>query len=73
MVTRKDVMKARTPAGGWKRVTLAKWGIAWPPTKGWIERLTGEKSFSDKRNDERLEAKENGLMLWEDERITHDR
>lgn len=41
-VTRKEVYAKRTPAGGWTKAQLAKWGVPWPPTKGWIERLTGE-------------------------------
>lgn len=42
-VTRKEVFAKRTPAGGWTKAQLAKWGVPWPPQKGWIERLTGEK------------------------------
>jgi hypothetical protein len=30
-----EVEAARTPAGGWKRVQLAAWGVPWPPPKGW--------------------------------------
>lgn len=41
-VTRKEVYSKRTKAGGWTRSQLAQWGVPWPPTKGWIERLTGE-------------------------------
>lgn len=25
----------RTPAGGFTQATLAGWGVAWPPVKGW--------------------------------------
>ena len=34
-----DVIAAQTPAGGWTAATLAGWGIAWPPRKGWREDL----------------------------------
>jgi hypothetical protein len=30
-----EILEARSPAGGWTRETLAGWGIAWPPPKGW--------------------------------------
>lgn len=41
-ITRAYVFSKRTKAGGWKKAQLAAWGVPWPPTKGWIERLTGE-------------------------------
>lgn len=41
-VTRDEIMAARTPKGGWTRHTLEGWGIQWPPTKGWIDRLTNK-------------------------------
>lgn len=34
-----EVRKARTKRGGWTRATLAKWGIPWPPPKGWRRAL----------------------------------
>ena len=30
-----DVERGKTAAGGWTRATLASWGVAWPPPKGW--------------------------------------
>jgi hypothetical protein len=38
--TRDEVMALRTVEGGWTAAQLAKWGVSWPPSKGWIERLT---------------------------------
>ena len=39
----KEIDQARTPAGGRTKQQLARWGVAWPPPKGWrndLERLT---------------------------------
>lgn len=38
-VSEADILAARTPGGSWTRATLAKWSVAWPPPKGWKERL----------------------------------
>ena len=35
----REIEDARTPRGGWSRKTLAHWGVAWPPKKGWRQRL----------------------------------
>jgi hypothetical protein len=40
--TRAEVEAARTPRGGFTKATVAQWGVPWPLTKGWIERLLGE-------------------------------
>ena len=34
-----QILAARTPAGSWTRETLAGWGVSWPPTQGWKQRL----------------------------------
>lgn len=38
-VSAADIEAARSPAGGWRRATLAKWGVPWPPPKGWRKAL----------------------------------
>lgn len=38
-VSEAEILAARTPGGSWTRATLARWGVAWPPPKGWKERL----------------------------------
>lgn len=45
-VTLEEVLAARTPRGGWTKKQLAEWGVDWPPTTGWIKRLTGDTSAS---------------------------
>jgi hypothetical protein len=30
-----EIEPARTPAGGWTKQQLARWGVAWLPPKGW--------------------------------------
>ncbi len=34
-----EVREAMTPAGAWTALTLANWGISWPPEHGWREDL----------------------------------
>jgi hypothetical protein len=34
-VTEQEIEAAKTLLGGWKRATLAQWGIPWQPPKGW--------------------------------------
>jgi hypothetical protein len=34
-----EIIAAMTSKGGWKAVTLAEWGIAWPPPQGWRRKL----------------------------------
>lgn len=31
--------KYKTANGGWKKSTLKKWGVEWPPLKGWRDKL----------------------------------
>ena len=38
-MTEAEIMAEKTPRGGWKRSTLAKWGVKWPPPKGWKAEL----------------------------------
>ena len=37
-----EIEAARTERGGWTRETLVKWGISWPPPKGWKKKLRVE-------------------------------
>jgi hypothetical protein len=39
MPTEKEIEEAKTSAGGWTRETLARWGVSWPPPKGWKKAL----------------------------------
>lgn len=34
-----DVIAAMSPAGAWTAITLAEWGVPWPPPHGWREAL----------------------------------
>jgi hypothetical protein len=40
MPTREEIEASKTPAGAWKRETLAEWGVPWPPPKGWKKAIT---------------------------------
>lgn len=35
MVTEAEIDAEMTSKGGWTRESLAKWGVSWPPPKGW--------------------------------------
>jgi hypothetical protein len=39
-ITTAEIEAARTPNGGWTKAQLAKWGVPWPPPKGWKAKLT---------------------------------
>ena len=38
-LTAAQIDAARTPKGAWTRATLARWGVPWPPPKGWRKAL----------------------------------
>jgi len=39
-LSEEEILAARSPKGGWTRKTLEKWGVPWPPPKGWKTELT---------------------------------
>ncbi len=39
-VSNEEIEAKKTPAGGWKLEDLIRWGVPWPPPKGWKSRLT---------------------------------
>ena len=41
LVSVEEIEAKRTPRGGFTRPQLKAWGVDWPPTKGWIGRLSG--------------------------------
>jgi len=45
-LTRDEIEAAKSPRGGWKKATLAAWGVPWPPPKGWKKRLMGKQDAS---------------------------
>lgn len=38
-LTAYEIDAAKSVRGGWKRVTLAQWGVPWPPPAGWRKAL----------------------------------
>jgi hypothetical protein len=38
-MTEKEIEAGKSPAGGFTRKQLAKWGVPWPPPRGWKEKL----------------------------------
>lgn len=47
MVTRDELEKARTARGGYTREQLKKWGVPWPPPKGWKKALLAAEPEQD--------------------------
>jgi hypothetical protein len=45
MITMEEIDGAKSEAGGWKKATLAQWGVPWPPPKGWKEMLVAGEKF----------------------------
>ena len=39
-LTEEQIEAGRSAKGGWTRAQLAKWGVPWPPPKGWRWALT---------------------------------
>jgi 5-methylcytosine-specific restriction endonuclease McrA len=42
LITKEWVEKFRTGSGGWTRIQLHAIGVAWPPVKGWKDRVIGK-------------------------------
>lgn len=48
-----DIDAAKSAAGGWSKATLARWGVPWPPPKGWRKtliaggRIVGAEEMTD--------------------------
>ena len=58
--TADEIEAGRSPTGGFKRAQLAKWGIPWPPPKGWkAELLRAADTRSGKGGGERV-----GKQRW---------
>jgi hypothetical protein len=62
MVTREQIEAARSPRGGWTRVQLAKWGVPWPPRKGWKRAL--EEASGTRPPETELEAAARDILEW---------
>jgi len=45
--TREEIEAARSPKGGFTKETLARWGVPWPPPKGWMDALLAGKSMEE--------------------------
>lgn len=56
IVTADEIDAARTARGGWTKETLAQWGIAWPPPRGWRKRLLSDGESPEKTPELRNDA-----------------
>lgn len=54
-LTVEEIERGRSQAGGWTAKTLRKWGVPWPPPKGWRKALLAGKPINKgsrkRRND----------------------
>jgi hypothetical protein len=44
MITEAEFEAGKTESGGLTRAQLKKWGVSWPPRKGWKKRLIYPRS-----------------------------
>ena len=42
-ITLKQIEEAKTSRRGWTKEQLIKWGVSWPPKKGWKTILTTDR------------------------------
>lgn len=42
-----EVDAARTERGGWRKEDLERWGVPWPPPRGWKKKLLEGRSFDE--------------------------
>ncbi len=45
-VSAEEIEAGRSPAGGFTRAQLAKWGVPWPPPVGWLRALLRDEGGS---------------------------
>ena len=63
-VSDKEIQASQTPHGGWDRETLAKWGVGWPPPKGWRQRLI--ENFDQQGNQPETKGSSGNVDVIED-------
>ena len=51
-ITDAEIEAAKSPRGGFTRATLAKWGVPWPPVKGWRKALIEGRPIPKRRRPE---------------------
>lgn len=57
-ISAEEIEAAKTPNGGWTRVTLEAWGVPWPPPKGWKDALLGGEAIVERESaPDSIEAK----------------
>lgn len=50
-VSKEEIEAAKTANGGWTRETLAKWGVSWPPPKGWKKELENDDHRANRNSE----------------------
>lgn len=46
-MTREEIEAGRSPKGGFTKEQLSKWGVPWPPPKGWVGTLLAGKTMQE--------------------------
>jgi hypothetical protein len=46
LVSLEEIEASRSERGGWSRLTLNRWGVPWPPPKGWKQVLCDGARFN---------------------------
>ncbi len=72
IVTDEQIEAGKSPRGGWTRKTLARWGVPWPPPRGWRTALrTGQPIPKRRKRSRQIEmwlqakrANEDMDMQW---------
>lgn len=66
-MTEEEIEKGRSAKGGFTRKQLAKWGVSWPPPKGWKKALMsgGVQNRTARRRDNSKEAREARRKHWQ--------
>lgn len=65
MPTEAEIEAARTAKGGWTKAQLAKWGVPWPPPKGWKQRLIALEELAELTHElgfDELDSADNPLV-----------
>lgn len=46
-MNREEIEAGRSEKGGFSKEQLAKWGVPWPPPKGWVDALLAGQTMSE--------------------------
>ena len=56
-----EIDEAKTQSGGWTAMTLALWGVSWPPPRGWRKNL--HDLWSHKLSNETTDTRRTEVLM----------